>query len=371
MSTSDAADRHYESSISFATIARLQDLAITSFQQPAHINTNYPVTETHLDTAAAAEVGHHESVGKDIQTLDELIKKQEDAIRELKSELEMLHNRKDVTPQKIEVAKVNGLKNGSEKYFVELPWLPEEESGVNTLLAVRGVLEVIEESRKRRSDTEKRVEEMKKVVRREQGWVATAQEVQEELKKKIGELEKLDRVNENDAKRDKRRIAEYEQSRKEMEKTGDILMRELGKFIKSRLGVMIAVEEAGGPVVGSELDVEKLKQYLEVEAGSTGRRNKAAKARERGQKRLDEIWGGGDEDGGSLDPERRAGEELLELVEAMMNTMLEDDPHSYTKLTRESAASRFLVRSFVATLHPKDAMRIRLLDFAGKIDGGR
>ncbi|KAK6539660.1 hypothetical protein TWF694_009865 [Orbilia ellipsospora] len=371
MSTSDMADVDYGSSLSFATIARLQDLAILSYQQPAHINSNYPVTETHLDTAAAAQTNHHVSVERDINTLDELIKKQEDAIRELKSELEMLHKRDDVTPPKIEVAKVNGLKNGSEKYFLESPWLPEEESGLNTLLAVRGVLRVIEESRKRRSDAERRVEEMKKVIQREQGWIATAQEMEEELKRRIGELEKVDGVNESDAKRDKRKIAEFEKSRRDMEKMGDILMRELGKFIKSRLGVMIAVEEAGGPVVGSELDVEKLKQYLDVEAGSTGRKNKAAKARERGQKRLDEIWGGGDEDGGSLDPEKRAGDELLDLVEAMMNTMLEDDSHGYTKLTRESAASRFLVRSFVATLHPKDAMRIRLLDFAGKIEGGR
>lgn len=51
--------------------------------------------------------------------------------------------------------------------------------------------------------------------------------------------------------------------------------------------------------------------------------------------------------------------------------MLEDEPHAYTALSRDSAASRFLVRSFVATLHPRDAMKIRLLDFAGRIEGGR
>ncbi|KAF3921888.1 hypothetical protein ABW20_dc0100189 [Dactylellina cionopaga] len=365
-------DMDLDSPFSPAVIARLQDLASTSYLHSAFIN-NYPrPSETHLDTVASAESQHQTSVAQDIKTLNDLIKKQEDGIRALRSQIEALQKQEDATPQKIAVAKVNALKHGSERHFEELPWLPEEESGINTLLAVRSVLKVIEESRKEVTETERRVEDMKNVVRREQAWVGTAQEMEKELQRKIIELEKADRLNEGETQRDKRKLAEYEKSRKEMANMSARLAKELGKFVKDRLGVMIAVEEAGGPVVGSELDMDALREYLNVEAGSTGRKNKATKIRERGQKRLDEIWGGsGNEEGGSISPEKKAGEELLALIEAMLNKLLEDDPHAYTKLTRDSAASRFLVRSFVATLHPKDAMRIRLLDFASKIESGR
>ncbi|KAK6355117.1 hypothetical protein TWF696_004240 [Orbilia brochopaga] len=354
-----------------AVIARLQDLASTPFIQSAQIN-NYPrPTETHLDTVAAAEAQHQSSVAQDVKTLDELIRKQQTAIRDLQRQLDTLRTRDDATPQKIEAAKTRALKDGSGRFFAQLPWLPEEESGLNTLLAVRSILRVIEESRKEVTETERRVEEAKRTLRREQNWVATAREIEKELQRRAAELEKLGRVNTSQEARDKRNLAEYEKARKEMAATSARLAKELARFVKERLGAMIAVEEAGGPVVGSELDVGNLRQYLEVDDGTTGRKNKAAKARERGQKRLDELWGGGGEGGEeaeeSVDPEKKAGEELLELIETMLNKMLEDNPHAYTKLSRDSAASRFLVRSFVASLHPKDAMKIRLLDFGGKI----
>ncbi|KAF3902454.1 hypothetical protein ABW21_db0201464 [Orbilia brochopaga] len=353
-----------------AVIARLQDLSSIPYLRSALIN-NYPrPTETHLDTVAAAEAQHQSSVTQDIKTLDELIRKQQAAIRDLQGQIDALHARDDATPQKIEAAKTNALKDGSDRFFTQLPWLPEEESGLNTLLTLRGVLRVIEESRKEITETERRVEDARRVLRREQNWVATAQEIEKELKRRITELEKLGRVNTSQDARDKRNLVEYEKSRKEMAAMSAKLAKELAKFVKGRLGVMIAVEEAGGPVVGSELDIRNLRQYLEVDDGSTGRRNKTAKARERGQRRLDELWGsGGGEEGGeeSVDPEKKAGEELLELIETMLNKMLEDNPHAYTKLSRDSAASRFLVRSFVASLHPKDAMKIRLLDFGGRI----
>ncbi|KAF3936675.1 hypothetical protein ABW19_dt0200054 [Dactylella cylindrospora] len=304
----------YDSPFSPAVISRLQELRETSYLHTALIN-NYPKpTETHLDTVAAAEAQHVSSVNQNIQTLNDLIRRQEDAIRDLRSQLDALRKREDATPQKIEAAKVIGLKNGSEKAFGELPWIPGEEAGLDTLLALRGVMRVIEESRKGITDTERKLDDMKKVVRREKGWVDNAEEMERELRRKIAELEAAGSLNESQDQRDKRKAAEYEKMRKEMAGTSARLVKDLGKFVKGRLGAMIAVEEAGGPVVGSELDIEALRQYLEVE-DVPSRKGKAAKARERGQRRLDELWGDGNEESGSGDPEKKAGEELLSLIE--------------------------------------------------------
>lgn len=40
----------------------------------------------------------------------------------------------------------------------------------------------------------------------------------------------------------------------------------------------------------------------------------------------------------------------------------------YYPLERESAASRFLVRAKVAQFHPKDAKKLRLIDFGKELD---
>ena len=40
----------------------------------------------------------------------------------------------------------------------------------------------------------------------------------------------------------------------------------------------------------------------------------------------------------------------------------------YINLNRESAAARFLVRAKVAAFHPKDARRLRLVDFGRDLE---
>jgi hypothetical protein len=54
-----------------------------------------------------------------------------------------------------------------------------------------------------------------------------------------------------------------------------------------------------------------------------------------------------------------------------LNNLVEADgkgPGVYVDLPRESAAARFLVRSKCAQFHPKDARKLRLIDFGGEID---
>jgi hypothetical protein len=41
---------------------------------------------------------------------------------------------------------------------------------------------------------------------------------------------------------------------------------------------------------------------------------------------------------------------------------------AYYDLEKESAASRFLVRAKIAQFHPKDAKKMRLIDFGRELD---
>lgn len=51
-----------------------------------------------------------------------------------------------------------------------------------------------------------------------------------------------------------------------------------------------------------------------------------------------------------------------------MNASLENDP--YIPMKQDTAIVRFLVRAKVAAFHPKDARRLRLVDFGSSVEDG-
>ncbi len=70
------------------------------------------------------------------------------------------------------------------------------------------------------------------------------------------------------------------------------------------------------------------------------------------------------------DEKRAAAADIRELTEELLNSLVDaggNGPGTYVELKRETAAARFLVRSKVAQFHPKDARKLRLVDFGGEI----
>ncbi|PHH63712.1 hypothetical protein CDD81_5584 [Ophiocordyceps australis] len=150
------------------------------------------------------------------------------------------------------------------------------------------------------------------------------------------------------------------------------LMKSLHAFIDDHLAVMLAAEELGGPVVGDVVDIapDDLALGFNAQGKSNKRANKPYDDDDRRQRRIDEIWGAGSDGDSALDEVAAAGREMRQLTEDLLNTLVEargDNSASYVKLTRESAAARFLVRSKVAQFHPKDATRLRLIDFGREL----
>jgi hypothetical protein len=153
------------------------------------------------------------------------------------------------------------------------------------------------------------------------------------------------------------------------------LVRAFNVFVDEHLAAMLAVEELGGPIVGGILEIDE--EMLEAGFSTQGRAKKAkAKANEdKRQRRIDEIWGprqdGNGDTEGPRSEQEAAGAEMRELTEQLLNSLVEaggNGPGAYVDLTRESAAARFLVRAKVAQFHPKDATKLRLIDFGGEID---
>lgn len=152
------------------------------------------------------------------------------------------------------------------------------------------------------------------------------------------------------------------------------LMKSLLAFIQNHLAAMLAAEELGGPIVGSAMDIDP--QDLITGFNAQGRPSKVksgANSREKRQRRIDELWGTANEQAEATDDNEvaAAGREMQRLTEELLNALVEaqgDNSASYVRLTRESAAARFLVRSKVAQFDLKDASRLRLVDFGRELE---
>lgn len=175
------------------------------------------------------------------------------------------------------------------------------------------------------------------------------------------------------------RMGQLRQQKRDYDRDTSALLKSLNQFIAKYLGSMLAAEELGGPVVGDMMEIDP--DGLEAGFNAQGKPKRAkvsdADSNTR-QRRLDQIWGteGGDQTRpGSKKRDRdesvAAGAEMRNLVEDLLNSLVQsggDTSAAYVKISRESAAVRFLVRSKVAQFHPKDATRLRLIDFGRELD---
>lgn len=183
-------------------------------------------------------------------------------------------------------------------------------------------------------------------------------------------------------------LQKMEGERKKYDEETKKLVRELNWFIEEYLGPLLAAEEMGGPVVGEmmDLDAEDLEAGFNARGKLKKGRAKKTDENEEGdkkQRRIDEIWGGAREDqeegrernGGKRkregDEASAAGAEMRTLIEKLMNKSMDaggDSSAAYVRIEKETAAARFLVRSKVAVFHPRDATRLRLVDFGRELD---
>jgi hypothetical protein len=137
---------------------------------------------------------------------------------------------------------------------------------------------------------------------------------------------------------------------------------------------MLAAEELGGPVVGDVMEVDPDELAAGFNAQGRLKKPKGAEGDKR-QRRIDEIWGAAaGETSARVDGDAEilaAGREMRELTEELSNRLVQakgDNSASYVVLESESAAARFLVRSKVAQFHPKDANKLRLIDFGRDLE---
>jgi hypothetical protein len=257
------------------------------------------------------------------------------------------------------------------------PFLPSPDSVLPALLALRTNHATIIESRAYVTAQGQSLDRAKKQLAIEQANLNDQKLLNSALRKRIAAL-RNDLETMTDRNPDQiiqERLDKLEQKRRNYDEDTSKLMKVFNKFIDDHLAAMLAAEELGGPVVGDMMDIDTEDLVAGFSTQGKLKKSKGSADQEVRQRRIDDIWGEAYDQGErkmrKRDEATAAGQEMRELTEQLLNRLMEsggDSSAAYVKLARESAAARFLVRSKVAQFHPKDATRLRLVDFGRELD---
>jgi len=241
---------------------------------------------------------------------------------------------------------------------------------------VRSIQQNIQGTKEAVAGTQAQLTKAETCLRREEDNLHDANLLLKAMEARIGRLKEQhhDRSQKTPAQLARELIA----SKRALKEKCDADMQTLGEamndFVNDYLAAMLAAEELGGPVVGEMLDVED--DTLAAGFTRKGRPKSTQKflSEKTRQRRIDQIWGSkaAVDDGGKDEPPTEAeaaDAEMRKLIENLFATLIGlGGGKAYFQLERDSAASRYLVRAKVAQFHPKDAKKLRLIDFGRELD---
>jgi hypothetical protein len=255
------------------------------------------------------------------------------------------------------------------------PYLPSKGSALPALLAARTLQQNIQGSKEAIDSTKKQIAKTEDALRHEKANLHDANLLTQAMENRITRLRAQ---HENSSQKTPAQLAKELITAKRTQKDAyDEEMQKLGEalneFINDYLSAMVAAEELGGPVVGDMLDVEN-----DTLAAGFTKKGKVKSAKnpvsdKKRQRRIDQIWGNKavieEEEEEPLTEAEAADNEIRQLIEDLFTTLTGSAGGKvYVQLERDSAASRFLVRAKIAQFHPKDARKLRLIDFGRELD---
>jgi predicted nucleic acid-binding Zn-ribbon protein len=262
------------------------------------------------------------------------------------------------------LSQLRTIKAVYEKMTTEKPSLPTPSSALPTLLATRAIQQSVSDMKKNIATVQSQLETAERQVASEESRLTDAKLLTSSLQTRTMGLQTVqsEKLSQSSSEKAKELIRAKQKRQQTFQRETEKLQGALDDFIENHLAAMLAAEELGGPVVGELTDVNE--DMLTAGFSSQGK-PKASKpsgssaSEGKRQRRIDEIWGTADEARSEKDA---AAEEVRELLERLVTL------GNYIELERDSAASRFLVRAKVAQFHPKDARKLRLIDFGRDLD---
>ncbi|CZT11810.1 uncharacterized protein RAG0_15856 [Rhynchosporium agropyri] len=327
------------------------------------------------DTKASRDASAYSTrLDKTLKTLQARVEEQEAILEELRASATTLETEPSADP-KSHLQQLRALKAAYELLIPSQPWIPPRDSLVPGLLALRNSDKVATETVEAIAQNEIQLQDTRLQLEKEQGDLNGAKLMRAEMEARISTLEEQinQRTQQSPAQIAKEMIQAMEKRKTSYDVETGKLVKAFNAFIDDHLAAMLAVEELGGPIVGEVPDVDE--EMVEGGFSTQGKPKKAKPSEDKRQRRIDQIWGPrpahDDDSQEPWDEKRAAAAEMRDLTEELLNSLVDTEgngPGAYVDLQRESAAARFLVRSKVAQFHPKDARKLRLIDFRGELD---
>ncbi|KAK2046964.1 hypothetical protein LZ31DRAFT_172635 [Colletotrichum somersetense] len=256
------------------------------------------------------------------------------------------------------------------------PFLPFSESVLPALLALRKTHQTITESQAYLISQGVSLDRTKRRLEIEQANLADQKLLQQSLEKRIQSLKDAaeSQMELTPQRAAQERLDELRQKKKRYDRETSRLLKALRAFIDDHLAAQLAAEDLGGPVVGEMMEIDSDQLIAGFNAQGRPAKIKPKPDEDKRQRRLEEVWGlpqDTNQKGGEADEAAAAGREMRALTEQLLNQLVEsggDSTTAYVKISKETAAARFLVRSKVAQFHPRDATKLKLIDFGRELD---
>ncbi|CAG7556990.1 unnamed protein product [Fusarium equiseti] len=308
-------------------------------------------------------------------SLDQTLRELQQQVRQHEEELERLRSEELQLPESV-VGQSRIIQAALKEVTESDPFLPSPGSLLPALLALRRTHQTIQESNTYLASQRSSHEQLSRQLEADEARLKDQNLLGDALTARIDSLRDEVDANTNVTPEEgaRERLQELRAKKKNFDRDTSKLMKVLLRFIDNHLAPMLAAEELGGPVVGDlmEVDGEALAAGFNAQ-GKLKKPKEAADKDDKRQRRIDEIWGQAAEEGAGRQNEvTAAAAEMKSLTEELLNTLAEaggDNSASYVQIPRESATARFLVRSKVAQFHPRDAMRLKLIDFGRDLEG--
>ncbi|KAF2419761.1 hypothetical protein EJ08DRAFT_683535 [Tothia fuscella] len=303
--------------------------------------------------------------------LDHTIRELQERLKTQQAHLEKLRatttNPAPTTPSsdpKERLLQLHTIKTAYQTMTPQKPVLPTPGSLLPTLLATRTIQQTISDTKKAIEASSFQLETTSLQLTHSETQLSDSRLLNASLEARTARLnvETRDRGSQSDSAKAKDLVRQKQKRKGMFEKEIGLLRERIDEFVESHLAAMLAAEELGGPVVGELQDVDEDMLTAGFSAQGkpkTGKGSSSSKGEDKRQRRIDDIWGTSGEERSEKDA---AAEEVRGLLEELLME------GGYVDLERDSAAARFLVRAKVAVFNPKDARKIRLIDFGREMD---
>ncbi|KAL1650134.1 hypothetical protein SLS61_006056 [Didymella pomorum] len=266
------------------------------------------------------------------------------------------------------------VKDAYKRLLPTVTFLPEQGSVLPSLLAARTLQQNVQGTKAAIASTQSKITKTNAILRREEANLNDAQLLTQAIENRTERLrvQQEDRSQKTPAQLARELIAAKRAQKDSYDAATQTLGEAMNDFINDYLAAMIAAEELGGPVVGDMLNVEEDTLAAGFTKQGKAKSTKKPVSDKTRQRRIDHIWRNKStvEDEEEPPTEAEAADaEMRQLIENLFATLVgPGGGKAYYQIDRDSAATRFLVRAKIAQFHPKDAKKLRLIDFGRELD---